>query len=160
MSDLAGDVDRRPRVVAFEPSNSGGLRVAQGGHYLASLCEDAGADYIFDNRDQTSTQTLDLETVLDQEAGADFLVASIIGTEWQTIGDMLAEQPRFDAFAAVRAGNVINVRTVRSGATAETDYFEAGTANPDVLLRDLISIFHPELLPDHEPVFHFVLGSG
>ena len=29
------------------------------------------------------------------------------------------------------------------------DYFESGVANPDVILKDLIKIFYPELLPEH-----------
>ncbi|BAL99694.1 MAG: hypothetical protein KatS3mg049_2263 [Caldilinea sp.] len=34
------------------------------------------------------------------------------------------------------------------------DYWEGGLANPDVVLADLIKIFHPELLPDHELVYY------
>ena len=34
------------------------------------------------------------------------------------------------------------------------DYWEAGISNPDVVLSDLIKIFHPELLPNHQLFFY------
>ena len=40
------------------------------------------------------------------------------------------------------------------------DYFESGAANPDVVLADLLAIFHPELLPDHVPVYYRRLPEG
>ena len=34
------------------------------------------------------------------------------------------------------------------------DYWERGTARPDLVLADFLKIFHPDLVPDHEFVFH------
>lgn len=34
------------------------------------------------------------------------------------------------------------------------DYWESGVTNPHLVLADLIKIFHPELLPDHELYFY------
>jgi iron complex transport system substrate-binding protein len=33
------------------------------------------------------------------------------------------------------------------------NYWETGVANPHLLLQDMVAIFHPELLPDHEFTF-------
>jgi len=30
------------------------------------------------------------------------------------------------------------------------DYYESGVANPDKILADLVAIFHPELMPEHD----------
>jgi iron complex transport system substrate-binding protein len=35
-----------------------------------------------------------------------------------------------------------------------TDYFESGIANPDVVLRDLIAIFYPDLAGGHELYYY------
>jgi iron complex transport system substrate-binding protein len=37
------------------------------------------------------------------------------------------------------------------------DYWETGVANPDRVLADLISIFHPELLPHHQRSWYWQL---
>lgn len=34
------------------------------------------------------------------------------------------------------------------------DYWESGVTNPHLVLADLIRIFHPDLLPDHELYFY------
>ena len=34
------------------------------------------------------------------------------------------------------------------------DYYESGPINPQKVLADLIKIFHPELLPDHELYYY------
>lgn len=36
---------------------------------------------------------------------------------------------------------------------SSTDYFEDAVLKPDVQLKDLVKLFHPELLPDHQPVY-------
>ena len=39
------------------------------------------------------------------------------------------------------------------GATGGLQYYELAPSRPDIVLKDLIHIFHPELLGDHEPYF-------
>ncbi|MDR1896924.1 MAG: iron ABC transporter substrate-binding protein, partial [Prevotellaceae bacterium] len=34
------------------------------------------------------------------------------------------------------------------------DFWESGIVKPDVILKDMIKIFHPELLPEHELYFY------
>jgi iron complex transport system substrate-binding protein len=40
------------------------------------------------------------------------------------------------------------------GPGGGNEYFETGPAHPDRILADMISIFHPELLPDHELYYY------
>ena len=34
------------------------------------------------------------------------------------------------------------------------DYWETGLVEPHIVLKDMIKIFHPDLLPDHELVYY------
>jgi iron complex transport system substrate-binding protein len=34
------------------------------------------------------------------------------------------------------------------------DYWESGSVNPHLILADLITIFHPDLLPGHQLVYY------
>ena len=43
--------------------------------------------------------------------------------------------------------------TIAKGETGGLLYYELGPMRPDLVLKDLIHIFHPELLPDHELFF-------
>ena len=64
---------------------------------------------------------------------------------------LLASEPRNALFKAYRERHVIycNMR--------QTPYYELAPVEPDVLLSDLVAIFHPELLPDYEPTFYRLL---
>ncbi len=159
VAERAANVAQRPRVAAFHIS-SDGITVRRAGGWQVRLFEDAGATYIFDDKpDDPGSDTLDLETVLARAGDADFLIDSP-GAPWRTIGELLADEPRFDAFKAVREGQVVNLVTGRVPGETATDFYEAGVANPDELLADLVTIFHPELLPDRDPRFHFLLAPG
>jgi len=75
-----------------------------------------------------------------------------------TTADILTEDARFGEFAAVNTGGVwINNLAVNENFA--NDFYESGVAYPNLILADLIAIFHPDLLPDHEFVFYRNLGE-
>ena len=60
-----------------------------------------------------------------------------------------------------RVGQTVDASNFRSDVNANggSDYFETGVTNPDLILADLVKIFHPDLLPDHELYFYRQLGK-
>jgi iron complex transport system substrate-binding protein len=42
----------------------------------------------------------------------------------------------------------------RKGAKGGSEYLELGYMRPDIILKDLVKIAHPELLPEYELYFH------
>ena len=67
--------------------------------------------------------------------------------------DLLAADARYADFAAYQNGNVWN-NDARTSAMGGNDYYESAVAHPELVLADLIKIFHPELLPDYELVYY------
>lgn len=61
---------------------------------------------------------------------------------------MLAADARYGQFQAFQKGRVFN-NNARLSEQGGNDYWERGVMEPDVVLADLIKIFHPELLPEH-----------
>ena len=39
--------------------------------------------------------------------------------------------------------------------SAKTPFYEQGTMEPDLVLADLVSIFHPEIMPNYQPKYYF-----
>ena len=70
--------------------------------------------------------------------------------------DGLAVDERFAQFKAFQQGNVYN-SNARLNRYGGDDYWESGLANPHIILADLIKIFHPELVPEHELVYYHQL---
>ncbi|MBZ0274929.1 MAG: ABC transporter substrate-binding protein [Anaerolineae bacterium] len=147
---LGAAVESRPTVFANTPYNETWY-MPGGRSYLAQLLVDAGADYLWADDESTGSLFLDFETVFDTAGEADYWMNA--GFFWQTLDDALAEDERYAGFAAFQNGNVYS-NNARVNENGGSDYFETGIANPDVILADLVSIFHPELLPDHALVYY------
>ena len=45
----------------------------------------------------------------------------------------------------------------RTNGIGGNDYWESGITNPHLVLADLIKIFHPDLLPDHDLYYYHPL---
>ncbi|MGB1253549.1 MAG: ABC transporter substrate-binding protein [Candidatus Promineifilaceae bacterium] len=149
LAALVADVEERPTVFANTPFD-GTWYMPGGQGYVAQLLADAGADYLWAGSEGTNSLFLDFETVFDTAAAADAWIH--IGF-FGTLDDLLAADERHAEFAAFQSGSVFN-NDVRTTVNGGNDYYESGAIAPDVVLADMIKIFHPELLPDHELVYH------
>lgn len=151
LKKLAETVKDRP--VVFSGELRGGNWYAVGGKsFLAQLFKDAGADYFLKNDEHSGGVTLDFETVYSQASKAKYwrIVNSYNGTfSYDALKDEDARYVDFDAFK--NKGVVYcNMR--------EVPFYESMPTHPEVVLSDLIKIFHPQLLPeDYEPVFYRLL---
>ena len=72
---------------------------------------------------------------------------------WTSLQAGIEADPRFANLPALQRGDVFNNDRLTT-AEGGNDYWERGAWRPDLVLADLVHILHPELLPDHELVFH------
>lgn len=152
---LAADVERRPTVHTGQVW--GGIWYASGGRsYVAQLLADAGADYVWADDDSTGSMELDIETQLAQASDAEFWLHA--ASWWANADAALAEDSRYGEFASLQNGNVWNP-TLATNEQGGNDFFESGSVRPDLVLRDLIAIFHPDLAPDHEFIYYQQLAA-
>jgi iron complex transport system substrate-binding protein len=155
LAQLVADAPNRPTV--FTGINRGDAwRVSGGDSYFAGFLADAGADYLWAGDESTGSIPLDFEAVYEHAAEADYWLPNT--GRWTTLADVSAEDPRYTEFSAYQVGNIYN-NNGRVNEFGGNDYWETGIANPDQVLADLIAIFHPELLPDHELVFFLHIGA-
>ena len=144
---LTAGVKKRP--VVFSGELRGGNWYAVGGRsFLAQLFRDAGADYFLKDDTRSGGVTLDFETVYSQADKADFwrILNSYPGEF--SYNALKAEDSRYADFRAFREKGVVycNLR--------ERAFYESSPTQPEVVLADLIRAFHPDLLPDHTPVYY------
>lgn len=143
-------VSERPEV--FSGELRGGNWYAVGGKsYLARLFEDAGADYFLKDDNRSGGVVMDFEQVYSQAAEARFWrILNSFDGEF-SYGALGAEDVRYKDFRAWKERGVIycNLRLV--------PFYEVTPVEPDVVLADFIKAFHPDLLPDYEPVYYRLL---
>ncbi len=148
--ELTATVSKRPTVFSGF-SYEGTWYMPGGKSYAAQLLKDAGSNYLWAENESTVTIPLDFESVFDQAAAADVWVN--VSQDWLAYGDAIATDPRYGNFGAFKQENVFN-NNARMNDTGGNDYWESGAVNPHLILADLVKIFHPELLPDHELVYY------
>ncbi len=145
LKSLTDSIQKRPTV--FSGKMKGGTwYVAGGNSFFAHYFRDAGADYVIKDNN-TAAEPMDYESLYNQAWNADYwrlLTSSPIGFNKEALK---AEDERYADFKAFKTGNILlcNVR--------EIPYREESSVKPDVLLADYIHHFHPDLLPNHQPVY-------
>jgi len=148
---LTTDVKERPVVLSGE-LHGGNWYVGGGRSFLAQIFRDAGGEYFLPEDTNAGGLNLDFETVYSQTANARYwrIVNSYNGTF--SYDALKAEDARYADLNAFKNKGVIycNMR--------EKPFYESMPVQPDVVLADLIHIFHPELLPaDYQPAFYELL---
>lgn len=139
----------RKRPIVFSGELRGGNWYAVGGKsFLAQLFKDAGADYFLKDDERSGGVTLDFETVYNQADHADYwrIVNSFPGTfSYEALQD---QDPRYADFRAFKEKGIIYCNM------KDTPFYESMPTEPEVVLADLLHIFHPDLLPEHTPVYY------
>jgi len=121
----------------------------QGKSWAALFLKDAKADYLWADTDGTGSLSLAFETVLEKAENADVWMGP---GQFTSLKEMTDTNPHYAQFKAFKTKNVYSYSS-KKGATGGILYFELAPNRPDLVLKDLISIFHPELLPGYE--LHF-----
>lgn len=125
--------------------------------YAAQFILDAGGKIALGDQAPTESVKLSFETVYDQALDADFWITNAFGVN--ALDDLLAQDKRYADFAAVKNGKVWN-NTLDVNTNGGNNYWELGVTNPHLILRDLVAILHPDLLPGHQFVFYRPLTAS
>lgn len=125
-----------------------GWYVMGGKSYMAQIFKDAGARYIMSNLDETGGVTLDFETVYARGINADYWQIDGSFDAAYSLEDLTMEDPRYGDIAAYKNQKVIFCNLTM------TPYRELAGVAPHLLLADFVKAFHPELLPNHKPMFY------
>ena len=146
----AQQVAKRPTVTSGE-MHYGTWHAVGGKNYLAQIFRDAGADYVL-NDDETAGENLEFEKMYALAANADYwrILNSFPGEF--SYEALKASEPRNALFKAFKERKVIYCNM------KQTPYYEITPVQPDVLLKDLVAIFHPELVEaDYQPTYYRLL---
>ena len=143
LKDLTASVEQRPTVMFNTPWNDSWVMPSTQS-YMAQLVTDAGAAYIYKENPSNSSAPIGLETAYGLIQKADYWIN--VGTA-STLDELKNMNHKFADAKSVRDKTVYN-NNLRITATGGNDYWESAVVRPDVVLRDLIHIFHPELVSD------------
>jgi len=124
--------------------------MAGGESFAARLIGDAGGIFLWNDNQSTQAIPLDLESVYARAVGADIWINPGAAN---TLHELNRFDQRFQEIPVLRAGMVYN-NNARMSDKGGNDYWESGTIHPDLVLADLITVFHPDLLTDHRFIYY------
>lgn len=123
--------------------------VPQGESWASLFLKDAQSNYLWSNTKGTGSLVLPFEVILEKAKNADFWIAP---GDFSSLKQMSDSNPHCSQFASFKNKKVYSC-SINKGAKGGIIYFEWSPTRPDWVLKDLIKIFHPELLPNHKLFF-------
>ena len=133
---------KRPTVIS-EMKNSSAWYIPGGNSTMGRLYQDAGADYVFASLSNSGSVPLAFETVFDRGGNADIWLIKYNQPQDKTYSELERDYAPYARFKAFQD------RKVYGCNTNHVPFYEESPFHPELLLKDLIKIFHPELLPDY-----------
>lgn len=147
--------EERPTVFCGLPEK-GTWYVPGGKSYVAQYIKDAGGDYLWQEDGSRGGVPLSFEEVYGKAKDADYWLDVIFA---KSLDDIASTDPRLASFDAFKNQRVFNYDRKKSSGGGY-DIFEYGVVSPHLILADLMKVFYPHLVPDHEFVFYRKLGEG
>lgn len=146
---IAQNITKRPKVLLGLPFKDSWY-ISPGNSYISKLIGDAGGDYLWNDTRSQVSMPYSIEDVYMHGLKADF---------WLNIGTVNSRDeisiidPRLNDLPCYKNDNLFN-NNKRTTVEGGNDYWENGVLYPHLLLEDIASILHSEILKEHELVFY------
>ena len=120
-----------------------------GNSYVAQFLKDANVTYPWQNTKGTGSLSLAFESVLEKGQDADIWIAPGYYNSYQ---QLKKANQHYTAFKPFKKKTIYNF-TKKKGETGGVLYYELAPTQPDIVLKDIIKIVHPELLKEYIPFY-------
>lgn len=144
LKDMAAAAESKAPAVMVNTPYGDSWFMSPAGSYTARMIADAGGDYLYRDNATNRSLPVDMEEAALLVSKADVWIN--VGS-YRTIGELSRALPKFADARCVREGGVWNF-DLRANDAGGNDYWESGVVHPDIVLRDMIKIFHPELISE------------
>ena len=145
---LAAKAKNKPTVLSGSMYESQWY-LPNGESWNAQFMRDANSNYLWSETKGTGSLSLSFETVLEKAVNAQFWIGPGSFNSYQ---EMTESNPHYSEFDAFKNKNIYSYSS-KKGSTGGVIFYELAPNRPDLVLKDFVKIFHPELLPDYELYF-------
>ncbi|MDD7914181.1 ABC transporter substrate-binding protein [Polaribacter ponticola] len=124
-----------------------------GESFVAQFLKDANVNYLWKDSKGTGSLSLSFESVFDKAQSAKFWIAP---GYFSSKEQMLKSNKIYSKFNAFRENKIFTPAT-KKGKTGGIIYYELATTRPDLVLKDIIKITNPKLVPNYNLTFFEVM---
>jgi iron complex transport system substrate-binding protein len=116
-----------------------------GESFVANYLKDANLEYLWGDSEGKGSLSLSFESVFEKGKNADFWIAP---GYFSSKEQLLSSNQMYAEFNAFK-NDKIYTPTLKKGETGGVLYYELAPTRPDLVLKDIIKITHPNLLPNY-----------
>ena len=149
VKDLADAVADKPTVLSGIVYGDAWF-LPGGQNYASRILRDAGCAYLWEENTSNGYLELSFESVYEKAHDADLWIG--VGN-YTTLKELERGDHRYARFKPFRTRSVYTY-DARKGAKGGSEFLELGYLRPDLILKDLVKIAHPDLLEGYELYFH------
>jgi iron complex transport system substrate-binding protein len=140
---------KKPTVFSGAVMSKDIWNLPAGESFVAQFLADANLDYLWKNTKGKGSLSLSFESVFENAKNADFWIAP---GYFSSKEQLLQNNKLYAEFAAFKKDNIYTP-TLKKGKTGGVIYYELAPTRPDLVLKDLIKITNPTLLPNYKLTF-------
>ncbi|WP_369993995.1 ABC transporter substrate-binding protein [Winogradskyella sp.] len=146
--EIAQNAKDKPTVLSGV-MNGNVWELPNGTSFEAQFLKDANLKYLWSDTTGNGSLKLSFEAVFEKAKDADLWLSP---SYYSSLEQLEKANKLYTSFEAFKTKNIYSFTNTK-GATGGVLYYELGTTRPDLILRDLIKIGHPELLEGYTPYF-------
>ena len=120
-----------------------------GDSFVAQFLEDANVNYLWKNTKGKGSLSLSFESVFEKGINADYWIAP---GYFSSKEQMLSSNKLYEKFTTFKEEKIYSP-SIKKGKTGGIIYYELAPTRPDLVLKDIIKITNPELLPNYKFTF-------
>ena len=143
------ECDRQPKILCGLPWQ-GIWHIPGGETWMAAMIADAGGNYIWKENRSHESIPVNIETIIHHGAASDIWINTGAA---RSLAEIRSVDERLSLIKPFLTGAVYNNNS-RIGAGGGNDFLESSVINPHIILKDMMKIFHPDLLPDHHLYYY------
>ncbi|MEY8848801.1 ABC transporter substrate-binding protein [Psychroserpens sp. XS_ASV72] len=115
----------------------------------AQILKDANTNYLWSDTEASGSLALSFETVFEKAQDAELWISP---SYYGSYDDLKASNDHYTKFKAFQSKNIYTFSNTK-GETGGVLYYELGVLRPDLVLKDMIKVCHPNLLPEYKTTF-------
>ncbi|QVY66484.1 ABC transporter substrate-binding protein [Polaribacter sp. Q13] len=140
---------KKPTILSGAIMSKDIWNLPAGESFVAQFFKDANLNYLWKNTKGKGSLSLSFESIFDKGQNADYWISPGYFSAKEQLLQSNQIYTEFNAFK----NDEIYTSTTKKGKTGGIIYFELAATRPDLVLKDIIKITNPDLLPNYEMTF-------
>lgn len=147
--NIALKAPKRPTILSGAIMSKDIWNLPAGKSFVAQFLKDANLNYLWKNSKGKGSLSLSFESVFEKAKNANFWITPGYFSSKEQLLQSNQIYAEFNAFK----NNNIYTPSNKKGKTGGVIYYELASTRPDLVLKDIIKITNPDLLPSYKLTF-------